>query len=193
MSQALFQSINQKIQLTEAELQHCLNYFISRKLSKKQYLLRAGEVCQHITLVEHGLLCSYTIDAKGAEHVLQFAPEGWWISDNYSFLTGEPSSYFIESLEEAELLLLPPLAMEEMLLHIPKMERFFRLLMQNNLIAQQRRTLSSLSLSAEERYTRLLGQYPEIVQRVPQHLIASYLGITPETLSRIRHKLASRQ
>lgn len=193
MSQALFESINQKIQLTEAELQQCLTFFIPKKLSKKQYLLRAGEVCQYITLVEQGLLYSYTIDAKGAEHVLQFAPEGWWIADNYSFLTGEPSSYFIQSLEEAELLLLSPLALEEMLLHIPKMERFFRLLMQNNLIAQQRRTLSSLSLSAEERYNRLLQQYPEIVQRVPQHLIASYLGITPETLNRIRNKRASRQ
>lgn len=193
MSQALFQSINQKIQLTEAELQQCKTFFLPKKLEKKQYLLRAGEVCQYITFVEEGLLCSYTIDARGNEHVLQFAPEGWWISDNYSFLTSEPSAYFIEPLEEAELLLLTPLAMEEMLLQIPKMERFFRLLMQNNLIAQQRRTLSSLSLSAEERYTRLLQQYPEIVQRSPQHLIASYLGVTPETLSRIRNKLASKQ
>ena len=192
MSQVLFQNINQKVQLSEEELQQCKTFFLSKKLAKKKFLLRAGEVCQYTVFVEAGLLCSYTIDARGIERVLQFAPEGWWTADNYSFLTGEPSAYFIESLEEARLLLLTSQAMEEMLLQIPKMERFFRLLMQNNLIAQQRRTLSTLSLSAEERYTRLLRQYPAIIQRVPQHLIASYLGITPETLSRIRKKLASK-
>ena len=130
---------------------------------------------------------SYKIDDKGHEHITQFAFEGWWISDQLSFLTGQPSEYDIDALEDSELLLLTKQAEEEMLEKIPKFERYFRILLQNSLIATQKRLVSSLSQTAEERYNELVAACPTTLpQRIPQHMLASFLGITPETLSRIR-------
>jgi CRP-like cAMP-binding protein len=139
------------------------------------------------------MLRSYTVDDKGYEHILQFASEGWWISDMFSFLTSEPSTYNIDALEDAEILLLNKDANEELLQKVPKMERYFRILSQNALIALQRRLMGSHTQTAEEKYTRLISTYPDITQRVPQHMLASYLGITPETLSRIRKQIAGRK
>ncbi|MFD2245050.1 Crp/Fnr family transcriptional regulator [Pontibacter ruber] len=190
--QLLLSSINEKVRLTETEMQVCKSFFTPKKLLKKQLLLQHQEVCHFIAFVVQGILRSYTVDAKGNEHVVQFALEGWWISDNYSFLTGEPSTYNIDALEDAELLLLSRPAMDELLLKVPAMERYFRILMQNSLVALQRRLVGSLSYTAEEKYTNLIRTYPDIAQRVPQHQIASYLGIKPETLSRIRKQLTSR-
>jgi CRP-like cAMP-binding protein len=122
---------------------------------------------------------------------MQFAFEGWWISDHFSFLTGESAVYNIDALEDSELLLISKQAEEKMLQKIPKFEKYFRILLQNSLIATQRRLISSLSQSAEERYNQLISVCPTIPQRVPQHMMASFLGITPETLSRIRKQIAS--
>lgn len=191
MYEVLATSIREKIYLNEAEMQLCTSFFISKKLRKKQYLLQEGDVCRYTAFVEKGALRSYHLDQKDHAHIIQFAFEGWWIADSYSFLTAEPSAYNIDALEEAELLLLTRSAQEELLVQVPKMERYFRLLLQKSLIALQRRVLSSLSYSAEEKYTRLLAAYPNITQRVSQQQIASYLGLTPETLSRIRKQLAA--
>ena len=136
------------------------------------------------------MLRLYSVDEKGSEHVMQFAFEGWWSGDQFSFLTGEPSVYNIDALEDCELLLLSKKAEDEMMAKVPKMERYFRILLQNSLIATQRRLISSLSRTAEEKYNELVQSCPTIPQRVPQHMMASYLGITPETLSRIRRQLA---
>jgi CRP-like cAMP-binding protein len=193
MSELLFQKFIEKVSLTDRELEACRAFFISKKLRKRQYLLQEGDVCKHIAFVEKGFLKSYTIDGKGTEHVIQFAFEGWWIGDQLSFLTGEPSIYTIDALEDSEVLLLSHEAQEKMLAAIPKFERYFRILLQNNLIAIQRRLVSSLSHTAEEKYKSLLANYPDIAQRVPQHLIASFLGITPETLSRIKKQIALRK
>lgn len=122
---------------------------------------------------------------------MQFAFDGWWISDLYSFITGEPAVYNLEVLENTELLLLTNANMERMFVELPKLERFFRILIQNSYIALQRRVTGTLTLSAEERYTNLINAYPEISSKIPQHMIASYLGITPETLSRIRKQVFS--
>jgi CRP-like cAMP-binding protein len=154
-------------------------------------LLQQDDISRYTAFVEKGALKSYTVDEKGNEHILQFALEGWWASDMYSFITSEPASYNIDALEDCELLLLSQQSSEAMMQKLPKMERYFRLLGQNAIVAMQRRMIGSLSQSAEEKYSKLVLTYPNIVQRVPQHMIASYLGITPETVSRIRKNLTT--
>jgi len=190
MFDLLFNSINEKVFLSGEELQLLKTFFIPKKLRKKQYLLQEGDVNKFTAFVEKGVMRSYTIGENGNEHIIQFALEGWWISDNYSFQTGEPSSYTIDALEDAELLLITTSSMEAMLEKIPKMERYFRLLLQKNIIALQQRLACTLSQTAEEKYLSFSNLYPTIIQRVPQHMIASYLGVTPETLSRIRKQMS---
>jgi len=192
MFEVLFQKLEGKVELSEEEKQLCKSFFIPKKLRKRQYILQEGDVCKYITFVEKGMLRSYTIDEKGSEHIMQFAFEGWWISDQFSFLTGEPAIYTIEALEDSELLLLSRPAEEQLLQKIPKFEKYFRILLQNSLIATQRRLISSLSQGAEERYQQLINVCPTIPQRVPQHMMASFLGITPETLSRIRKQMSAK-
>ena len=191
MFEKLFQSIDQRIQFTEKEKEICKTFFTPKKLRKKQFLLHEGDVCKANAFVEKGMLRSYTVDEKGNEHIVQFAAEGWWISDLYSFLTGETSDYYIEALEDCEVLLLSKSASEELLSTLPKFESYQRLLLQGAYIAMQRRISASLNQTAEDKYLSFIAAYPDIMQRVPQHMVASYLGITPETLSRIRKQLIS--
>ncbi|MFL5772348.1 MAG: Crp/Fnr family transcriptional regulator [Flavisolibacter sp.] len=186
MYELLFQKFDEKVELTDKEKEVCRSFFTPKKLRKKQYLLQEGDVCKFIAFVEKGFMRSYTIDEKGNEHIMQFAFEGWWIADQLSFLTGEISAYNIDALEDCELLLLSRQAEEQMMQSVPKLERYFRILLQKSLINTQRRLAGTLSLTAEERYNDLIISCPTIQQRVPQHMMASYLGITPETLSRIR-------
>ena len=187
----LFQKFAEKIELTEEEKKLSRSFFIPKKLRKKQYLLQEGDVCKYVTFVEKGLLRSFAVDDKGHEHITQFAFEGWWIADQVSFLTGEPSKYNIEALEDCELLLLTKQAEDEMLEKIPKFERYFRILLQNNLIATQKRLASSLSQTAEEKYNELISVCPDTLpKRIPQHMLASFLGISPETFSRIRKQMS---
>lgn len=193
MYEVFFKKVNEKVMLTREEEDICKTFLVPKKVRKRQYILHEGEICKYSSFVEKGTLRSYTIDDKGHEHIIQFAIEGWWISDMYSFLTGEPSVYNIDVLEDAELLLLSRSSEEEMLQKVPKFERYMRLLVQGAYIAMQRRVVLSLSQTAEEKYTNLTNTYPDIIQRVPQHMIASYLGVTPETLSRIRKQIAERK
>lgn len=191
MHEQLKKSIQKKITLSNDEFESLKSFFIPKKLRKRQYLLNAGDVCQYICFVEKGLLRSFSTDNNANEHVVQFALEGWWISDMGSFLSGDEAVYNIEALEDAELLLLSRRAMDDMLHQLPKMERYFRLLMQNNIVVLQRRIVGTLSLSAEEKYKRMMKLYPDILQRSPQQYVASFLGITPETLSRVRKQVSS--
>jgi CRP-like cAMP-binding protein len=192
MFELLLQSIREKISVSNEEFDFCKTLFIPKKLRKRQYLLQEGDICRYTAFVEKGMLRTFTVDEKGNEPILQFSMEGWWIADLYSFLTEEPSPYNIEALEDCELLLINKENWEILLAKVPAFERYFRILIQNNLIATQRRLMSSLSESAEEKYTKLIHNFPGCIQRVPQHMIASYLGITPETLSRIRGQMAAR-
>ena len=192
MFDLLLTNINKKVSLTEEEKKLLPTFYTQKKLRKKQYLLQEGDVSRYTAFVNKGLLRSYHTCNDGSENIIQFAPEEWWISDMYSFLTGEPSTLHIDALEDTEMLLITKAAQDDMVSQIPKMERYLRLLMQNSLIALQRRIISSLNFTAEDKYLQLLAASPNIVQRVPQHYIASYLGITPETLSRIRRQIAMR-
>jgi CRP-like cAMP-binding protein len=189
----LHQKITEIVALSDDEFDLLKSLFVPKKMRKRQYLLQEGDVCKYQAFVEKGILRSYTVDDKGAEHVLQFATEGWWIADLSSYLTGEPSSFHIDAIEDAELLLISKASWNEALEKIPQLERYFRILIQNHLIATQKRLMQSLSDTAEAKYLRYINLYPDCLQRIPQHMIASYLGVTRETLSRLRRQLADRK
>ncbi|RTY68354.1 Crp/Fnr family transcriptional regulator [Flavobacterium sp. GSP27] len=192
MFQQLFKSIQEKVILTQEEMELCKTFFIPKRLRKKQILLQEGDICVYNAFIEKGILRSFSIDEKGNEHIVQFAIEGWWIADLSSFLTNSSSIYTIEALEDSELLLLTTSAREALMDKVPMFERYQRLLLQNAYIANQARINSTLTETAEEKYTNLGIAYPGIVQRVPQHMIASYLGLKPETLSRVRKQINNR-
>ena len=189
----LRKKIGETIKISEEDFEICKSLFIPKRLRKKQYILQEGDVCKYTIFVEKGLLRTFTVDDKGNEHILQFATEGWWVADLYSFFTNEPSIYNVEALEDCELLMITRPSWEILLEKVPVFERYFRILIQNNLIATQKRLIGSLSETAEARYLRFMSTYPDCMKRVPQHMIAAYLGITRETLSRTRANLASRQ
>jgi CRP-like cAMP-binding protein len=190
MYNLFFQKFNERIALTQEEHDIIKTYLAPKKLRKKQYLLQEDDVCKFIAFVEKGTLRAYTISEKGEENIIQFALEGWLISDLYSFLTGEPATYNVDALEDAELVLITRSAYEELLKKLPKFETYIRLQLTDAYIAMQRRLTSVISLSLEERYTYFNQLYPDVVSRVPQHMIASFMGLTPETLSRVRRRLA---
>ncbi len=193
MYEQLRQKFDESVTLTDEEFEFCKTLFQPKKLRKKQYLLQEGDVCKYTAFVEKGILRSYTIDQKGSEHILQFAMEGWWLGDLYSFFTGLPSNYTMDALEESELLLISKPNWDILLERVPKLERFFRIIIQNNLIATQRRLIGSFSETAEKKYENLVHSFSDCFQRVPQHMIASYLGITRETLSRIRNNISRKK
>lgn len=190
MYEILLHNLNDKITLTPDEQEIVKSYFIPKKLKKKQFLLQEGDIANRLAFVEKGALYSYSTGANGVQHVIQFAFEGWWIGDLYSFFTKEPSKLNIEVLEECELLLLEQAQQQALLKKIPPFETYTRILYQNAYVALQKRVESTIGLSAEEKYNRLLEQHSFIATRVPLHLIASWLGVAPETLSRIRKQMA---
>ena len=192
MYELFFKKFNEVIPLDQEVQDVIKNYLTPKKLRKKQYLLQETDVCKHIAFVEKGALRSFTVSDKGTEHIIQFAFEGWTISDLYSFLTSEPATYNIEAMENSELVLISKAAHDELLQKIPQYETYTRLQLTGAYIAMQRRLTSIISLTLEERYNYFTSLYPDIIQRVPQHMIASYMGLTPETLSRVRKRLAQK-
>ena len=189
----LFKNINTRIALTEEEFSLTRKSYQVKYLKKKEIYLKKGEVCRHGAFIGKGLLRLYMIDEKGKEHVIQFAPEDGYISDMYSILTGEPSNYQIDALEDSFLLVQERDQIESLLNKVPKFERFMRIQIQNAYIALQRRLAANMSLTVLEKYKNFVKSYPSLVQRVPQHMIASYLGVTPESLSRARRRIASQK
>ncbi|MEH6307210.1 Crp/Fnr family transcriptional regulator [Olivibacter sp. CPCC 100613] len=188
MFQVLFSHIEEKVQLSDAEKAKITSYFRTKKIKRRGYILMEGDVCNFLTFVERGLLKSANMDEKGNEHISLFAWEGWWISDFNSFIHQVPAVLSIEAIEDSELLQISRDNYEKLLIEIPLMERYFRILYQNSLVTKDQRLISSNSDSAESKYLRLVESMPNILQRVPQNLIASYLGLAPETISRIKNK-----
>lgn len=182
--------LSRHIQLTDEEKELLWQYVTLRKYRKRQYVLQAGDVCRHENFVVSGCLRAYYVDDAGTEHIIMFAVEDWWTSDLLSFLTQTPAQLNIDALEDAEVLQIERSALEALYHKIPKLERFFRIMMQNAFIAQQQRILFNISKTAKERYLYFIEKYPKLEQRLPQHQIAAYLGITPEFLSQIRKQLS---
>jgi CRP-like cAMP-binding protein len=187
----LFAHIADKVHITEKDKERVMSLFTRKKLRRRQYLLQEGDVCKYISFVTEGLLKSYTVDEKGNEHINLFAWEGWWISDFAGFIFGNEAKLNIDAIEDSTVLLLSIENYEKMLTEVPVMERYFRVLYQNSLATKDSRLISAITHTAEEKYTMFLDTYPSISQRLPQHLIASYLGLSPETISRIKRKITA--
>lgn len=190
----MFQNINQyvtrTVNLTSEETALFNSILEYRKVPKKTRMLQAGDICNFEAYVIKGCIREYIIDENGAEVTLQFATEDWWISDLASFQDRTPCDMYIETLEDSELLILTRDSKEHLLTRIPKLERMFRLMLQRHLVVIQRRLYQTISRTAMEKYLEFIRRYPTIPQRVPQHYIASYLGISPEFLSKLRTKNA---
>src|SRR5262245_23060649 len=179
-----------RAEFTDADFDLIRTTFIPKALKQGDHLQRAGEVAKHAAFVARGCLRSYVIDSKGKEHIVQFAPENWWLADNISLAARTPSQYFIDAIEDSEVLLIDPPAHEKLVERIPGYAAAFRRGLQRHAAAKDQRIVTSLSTTAEERYRDFLTTYPSIATRVPQWMLASYLGVSPETISRIRKKLA---
>ena len=174
--------------LSEKEIESIESVFVHKKFRKRQYFLQEGEVCKHTAFIVKGAMRQYTVDDKGEEHIARLSIENWWASDRESLMKQIPSIYFIDAWENTEALLVTKSAFIDLIDGIPTLAEWMRNIDVNFAIASQRRLNAAISLSAEERYHDLEKNYPEFLQRFPQHIIASYLGINRETLSRIRSR-----
>lgn len=192
MLDVLITHIRQKVDLTDPQAAALQSFFSLRKLRRKQYLLQEGEVCRTLAFVNSGLLKSYLLDDKGTERINLFAFEGWWISDFSSFLKAEKAVLNIDAVQDSELLLITLEDYERLTLEIPVMDRYFRLLYQNSLVTKDYRLIVHNNFTAEEKYLDLLQNQPEMAKKLSHSLIASYLGLSPETVSRIRKKITLR-
>lgn len=185
----ILDNIAKHISLTSEEEQLFLSKTETRKVKAKTILQNAGKICKDGYFVNSGLLRSFNINDNIVEHVMSFACEGWWISDMYSLLSQKPGNLFIEVLEDAEIVVLSKENQEQLYLEIPKLERFFRILTENSLVANQERLMDNLSLTAEERYEKFCKKYPTLIQKLPQKQIASYIGVTPEFFSKMKARM----
>ncbi len=180
--------IRKFVDLDDNSVALLLKYISPLKLKRKEFLLKEGQVCQSIYFVEKGCLRMYFIDDKLNEQITQFALEHWWMADHFSFLDNKPSPYFIQTVEKSEILAINTSSFEAMLHELPQMERYFRINMQRAVAASQLRLKYTYEMSKEEFYQHFSTSFPEFVQRVPQYMIASYLGLTPQYVSELRKK-----
>lgn len=187
-SQQLIAHIGKYINLDESSKQLLQHYLKPSTIKKKGLLLQEGHVCRSLHFVEKGCLRMYYINEKASEQTVQFALENWWIADYFSFTDNKPSAYFLQAVEKTEIVSIDAASFEELLKQLPEMERYFRIMMQRAVAASQLRIKYMFELSKEEFYKHFCTSFPEFVQRVPQYMIASYLGLTPEYVSELRKK-----
>ena len=178
--------------LSEAEFEQIKAAFTPKKLRKRQYFLQEGEVCRYMAFIVKGAMRQYSIDSKGVEHIIRFGVEDWWMGDRESYTMLTPSRFNIDALEDCDLLLVANAQMQALILASPVVARTVRTMDERSQIASQKRIHASISMTAEERYLELQASQPVFLNRFPQNMIASYLGISPETLSRIRKQVLSR-
>ena len=189
----LFQNLSERnVFLDPGEGAMLQSLFKHRKFRKNQYVLQEGEVAKYESFIVKGLTRTYEVDDKGQEHVLFFGPEDWWVGDLYSFLSGSPSRYNIDCLEDTEVLQISKQDLDILYEKVPKLNQYFRILLQNAFITAAQRVSASLSQTALERYQEFRHKYPHIEQRIPNHQIASFLGVTPQSLSRVRRQFAEK-
>ena len=177
------------IALTELEKQKYISLLTEIKLERKDFLMQAGEIAKYEYFITKGCLKVYTIDEEGTPHISMFAIEDYWTGDLSSFMTKEPSRYFIKATEPSELLGISRANYDLLFQEIPKFERFYRILYQKSLISYIRRSNHGISLTAEERYIEFKKKYPQIINRITQKDLAGYIGITPEFMSKIISKV----
>jgi len=193
MNELLKQNIINHISLTDKEKEEFCNLFQNKIIKKKSFLLREGEVCKFEGFVTKGIFRVYHIDKSGAEQILYFAIENWWITDIDSFNNERPSQLFIEALEDSEVLSISKKDKEFAYANLPKIEKLFRVMTQKTHVALQRRMIGNLSKTADQRYFDFIEKYPQLYQRLSNLQIAAYLGISHEFLSKIRNKIANKK
>jgi CRP-like cAMP-binding protein len=189
----LLDYINQYVttEFTEKDCEIILDHFTPKKIRKKQYLLAEGEICKHFAFIIKGAMRQFYLDEKGVEHVVNLSIENYWAGDQESFIKSTPSNYYIEAWEESDVLLLSQENKTKLSQQFPAFKELLTKLDENNIIATQRRITSFITMNAENKYNYFLENYPHFFKRFPNHIIASYIGITKDTLSRVRKKAAS--
>lgn len=190
MYTALLAHIRKYVTLTEDEAELICSKLTPIQIKKKEFLLTAGRICRANYFVSKGLLRLYFVNKKEQEQITQFGLEGWWITDYDSLDSQKPSRFYIQAVEDAEVIAWNKEVQEELILAIPQLERYFRVILQRAYAATQRRIEYMYSFTDEERYRHFSDLYPDFLQRVPQYMLASYLGFTPQFLSKIRAKKA---
>ncbi|MBP93317.1 MAG: cyclic nucleotide-binding protein [Flavobacteriaceae bacterium] len=191
MSQILKEHLNKFILCSDNEFDNIQKFFSIRTFSKKENLLEEGQICRYHYFVTKGLIRKFFINEKGMEQTTEFAIETWWLTDNIAYEHRLPTSFYIQAVEKSEVFCISQENQQKLVEEFPIMERYFRFVYQRAYAASQMRVRYLFSLSKEEFYHQLLRTQPEFVQRVPQYLIASFLGFTPEYLSEIRKKSVS--
>ena len=189
-TQPLLNYINNYVNLTQEEQVLLDSSVIYRTYLKGQYIVQQGDVCNYQSFVISGCTKTFYVDENGQEHIIMFSIENWWTSDIGSFITQAPADFNVQCLENTTLIMLSKTVTEELYVKIPVLERFFRQILERGLVASQKRIVRGFSLSAKDRYLYFKKQYPKIEQRIPQYMLASYLGITKEFLSKIKKQLS---
>jgi CRP-like cAMP-binding protein len=184
----LLNHIKRYVQLSEAEEQLLCDKVELKKLNKKEFLLEPGKLCKGDYFILTGLVRQYFVNRKLNEQIIQFGLESWWITDQDSLLNKQPSTCYIQALEPSEVLLLHDKDRALLFEQIPRLESYFRIMMQKSFVASQRRIGFIFNMNDEERYRHFSKLNPSFLQRVPQYMLASYLGFTPQFLSRLRAK-----
>jgi CRP/FNR family transcriptional regulator, anaerobic regulatory protein len=190
--QPIIEQFNKHLPFTDEEVRLMETRTLMRKIKRRQMILQEGLICKHYSFVMKGCFRMYGIDENGKEHNIQFAAENDWITDIGSFYSDKPSKLYIEAIEPSVILQIEKLDLYFLFISIPKLTRIFKVIIEDKYVELQNRVLQNISSTAQQRYLSFLEQYSNLALRLPNTQIASYLGITPEFLSKIRKELSSK-